>query len=147
MFLFHIRGTIVFGLVTGFFYFFFENQLEVIEILGVNIGRFIFLFVGANLRHSHVPLFYSRWLEHIFISPVQHQIHHSLEPSDYNKNMGSHLAIWDLLFGTLKVSDKEKLEYVFGIPKAKNENFNNWFKVLYLPVIKGFKSFCKSSNK
>ena len=62
------------------------------------------MFFGANLRHSHVKLKYPSFLEYIFISPHQHQIHHSDNPIHFNKNMGSKLAIWDWLLGTLVLS-------------------------------------------
>jgi len=133
MFLFHLRGSLVFGLVTGVFYYFFSSSLGIVEVLGVNAGRFVFLVTGSNLRHSHVPLSYGRWLEHIFISPLQHQIHHSIHPRDHHKNMGSHLAVWDWMFGTLKISEKGKHEYEFGIPDGKADNFNSFTGSLWLP--------------
>lgn len=138
MFLFHVRGTLVFAIVTGFFYFYFPTVLKPVEILGINAGRFIFLFAGANLRHSHVPITYGKFWEHIFISPLQHQIHHSIDKSDHHRNMGSHLAIWDWLFGTLKTARKEKTEYEFGIPSQQNENHHSLAGALWIPVKRAF---------
>lgn len=59
---------------------------------------------GANLRHSHVWISWGPWLEHVFISPAQHQIHHSNDPVHFDRNMGAFLAIWDRLFGTLQTA-------------------------------------------
>lgn len=134
MFLFHLRGSLVFGLVTGIFYYYFSYSLGLVEILGVNIGRFIFLAAGANLRHSHVPLTYGKWLEHIFISPLQHQIHHSIYKHEHHKNMGSHLAIWDWIFGTLKTSESINDTISFGLPDDGNVNYNSFLDVLWGPV-------------
>ena len=58
---------------------------------------------AANLRHSHVWLSFGPVWEHIFISPAQHQVHHSIDKQHYNKNYGEVLAIWDWMFGTLYV--------------------------------------------
>ena len=147
MFLFHIRGSLVFGLVTGVFYYYYSGSLGIVEVLGVNAGRFVFLVAGSNLRHSHVPLSYGRWLEHIFISPLQHQIHHSIHPRDHHKNMGSHLALWDWMFGTLKISEKGKHEYEFGIPDGKAENFNSFAGSLWLPFRAIFRKWKGKANR
>jgi sterol desaturase/sphingolipid hydroxylase (fatty acid hydroxylase superfamily) len=56
---------------------------------------------AANLRHSHVRLSFGP-LEGLFISPTQHQIHHSIDHEDVN--FGSCLAIWDRWFSTLVCS-------------------------------------------
>lgn len=78
------------------------------------------MFTGANLRHSHVPFRYPPLLERIFISPRQHQIHHSKATEHYDKNMGSKLAIWDWLFGTLVISNADdKLKFGIDDPGHK----------------------------
>ena len=97
MFIYYCRGMIVFGAVTGVFVYFFQSKVDAYDILGVDLLGFIFNFMGANLRHSHIWVsfgFFERW----FISPAQHQIHHSKAPEHINKNYGTCLAIWDKLF-------------------------------------------------
>ena len=70
------------------------------------------LFFGATLHHSHIWLTYGRMLEHVFISPAQHQVHHSTDPQHYDRNFGTMLALWDWLFGTLYViKGKEKITF------------------------------------
>ena len=67
--------------------------------------------MGSNLRHSHVGIQYWKWVEYIFISPAQHQLHHSIAKEHHDKNFGAALAIWDWLFGSLHHSvDFETLE-------------------------------------
>ena len=100
--LFGFRFSVSIGVVTGIFVYFFGGLLSFMDVLGVNIIAFTFNIVGANLRHSHIKFRYFPWVEKIFISPFQHQIHHSTQ--FYNYNFGGSLAIWDLLFGTLKRS-------------------------------------------
>lgn len=104
-----ILGTIL-GIVLGLF----VGQAEAADVARINVFYFVFNLVGSNFRHSHVWLSYGRTLEHIFISPAQHQIHHSIEQRHYNKNYGEVLAIWDWMFGTLYVPDREE-ELTFGL--------------------------------
>ncbi|MEM9145890.1 MAG: sterol desaturase family protein, partial [Pseudomonadota bacterium] len=66
---------------------------------------------------SHVWLSYGPVLEHVFISPAQHQIHHSRAVRHHNKNYGEIFAFWDWMFGTLYVPKRhEVLE--FGLADA-----------------------------
>jgi hypothetical protein len=51
-------------------------------------------------------------MEHILISPAQHQIHHSAAKKHFNKNYGSIFALWDWMFGTLYIPESyEDLTY------------------------------------
>ena len=101
--LFGFRFSLSIGIVTGIFVYLFGGLLSLMDVLGVNIVIFIYNLLGSNLRHSHIKLKYPRWIENIFISPFQHQIHHSTE--FYNYNFGGTLALWDLWFKTLKHSN------------------------------------------
>ncbi|MFO1203618.1 MAG: sterol desaturase family protein [Tabrizicola sp.] len=85
---------------------------------GVSLAYFVFNLIGANLRHSHVWLSYGPVLEHIFISPAQHQVHHSCDPRHHDRNYGQVLAIWDWMFGTLYVPQGHE-ELTFGLADAR----------------------------
>ncbi|MGB1316726.1 MAG: sterol desaturase family protein [Flavobacteriales bacterium] len=126
------KGILVLGLVTGVFRHFSANPINEVEIIGANIFSFAFLLFGANLRHSRIPLKYFGWLEYIFISPYQHQIHHSNKEAHFDKNMGSKLAIWDWMFGTLIRSESVK-SMQFGIGKTEEVRYNSLLKNLYMP--------------
>ena len=91
------------GLATGLVLGLVVGQVPALTLGGINAGFFLFNLAGANLRHSHVWLSYGPVLERIFISPAQHQIHHSIDPRHHNRNYGEVLAIWDWMFGTLYV--------------------------------------------
>ena len=94
------------------------------------------MFFGANLRHSHVKLKYPSFLEYIFISPYQHQIHHSINKHHYDKNMGSKLAIWDFIFGTLILS-KETSRIRFGVA-GNQRDYSSFTNLIWLPFLKAF---------
>jgi len=109
--IYFFRGTLVFGLVSGTFIWFFGRELTTYHILGVDFLGFLFNFMAANLRHTHVWLsfgYFERW----FISPVQHQLHHSIH--DRHPNYGTYLAVWDRLFGSVKYAG-EKRSLQFGL--------------------------------
>ena len=107
--LFGMRYALTAGLVTALFIHFFGAGIRLSEVLGVNIVVFVFLLMGANLRHSHIPLSYPKPVEQWLISPYQHQLHHTTRYS--RRNYGSYLALWDRWFGTLVSGKKENLRF------------------------------------
>lgn len=116
MALYYFRSLVVFAVVGGVFIYLFKSKVHGWEILGVDCLGFLFNALGANLRHSHIRLsfgVFERW----FISPLQHQIHHSCLPQHHDKNFGTCLAIWDKLFGSWRPSDiREPLQ--FGVVRS-----------------------------
>lgn len=144
----NIKETLVFGLVMGVFDYLSANQIETITYLGINVFAFIFMLFGANLRHSSVKLKYFNFLEYIFMSPYQHQIHHSNHPEHFDHNMGSKLAIWDWMFGTL-LRSKQVGKISFGISKEvdlqkKYESFSN---NLFLPFVNIYKGITNKISR
>ncbi len=103
-----VRNSISLGVATGVFLFLFRGHFHVLTFFGVNAFGQMFNFLGANLRHSQLPLRFG-WLEHLLISPAQHQIHHSSAERDFDRNFGVSLAIWDRAFGCLVLS-RERLD-------------------------------------
>lgn len=86
-----------------------------LKLWEINVVTALFFLAAFNLRHSHVWLAYPHWLQHILISPAQHQIHHSTAPQHWDKNMGFTFAFWDWAFGTLySPRGYEKIDYGLG---------------------------------
>jgi len=108
-----IHGVFV-GLVQGILLALFLGEISTPLIFGINAFYALFNAITANLRHTHVWLSFGPVLEHVFISPAQHQIHHSVEKKHYNKNYGEVLAIWDWMFGTLYVPTEQEV-LTFGL--------------------------------
>ncbi len=127
-----IVNTAVLGLVTGIFQYLSAHPIKEATLIGANVLSFAFMFFGANLRHSHIRLTYFNWLEYVLISPYQHQIHHSDNPEHYDRNMGSKLAIWDWMFGTLARSEQVD-DMTFGIGKHEEAHYNSVWKNLLRP--------------
>lgn len=108
------RGVAVFGLVSGAAVWLFGRNLAAFDILGVGVFGFLFNLAGSNLRHSHVWLSFGA-MERWFVSPAQHQLHHSRHHG--HCNLGSALAIWDRMAGTaVRAGEPRRLE--FGLPDA-----------------------------
>lgn len=120
------RGVLTLGVVTGLFAWAFPGKLRAWEILGVEAIGFVWTALGANLRHSHVWLTWGRALEHLFISPAMHQVHHARAEAYVNKNFGSSLALWDWMAGSLFVAHGTRPVRV-GIPRSeKNHSLGAW---------------------
>lgn len=102
----------VVGIIYGLF-----GMYDVATLFGISLVFAAFNFAGGALRHSHIWLDFGPVLDRIFISPAQHQIHHSMAPRHHDKNYGLVFAIWDWAFGTLYIpKGRETLE--FGVADA-----------------------------
>jgi len=130
----NVKTIMIIGVLMGIFEYFANGRISVYNFMGVNIITFGFLFFGSNLRHSSVQLKYPTWLEFIFISPFQHQIHHSNASEHFNKNLGSKLAIWDWLFGTL-IPSREVKKIHYGLGKKEDRKFASFFGNLFEPFV------------
>ncbi|MGH1366745.1 MAG: sterol desaturase family protein [Calditrichia bacterium] len=118
------------GAAQAVFNYFTGGQIHIYTVLGLNAIIFVYYVMGYSLRHSHVWISYGPIFSKIFISPAQHQIHHSVARKHWDKNMGGAFALWDWMFGTLYVpKEKENLE--FGIPPEHQKDFRS-VRNLYL---------------
>ena len=80
-----------------------------------NIILVFFIYLYVHLQHTQLWISFTGWLGHLFMSPAHHQIHHSRDPAHFNKNLGSCLAVWDWMFGTLYVPAAEREALDFGV--------------------------------
>ena len=130
---FSLRSAITQAIGISLFFYLFGNLVSLYTIVGVNVFVFVFNILGSNLRHSHIGIRYWKWLEYIFISPAQHQLHHSIAFEHHDKNFGAALAIWDWLFGSLHHSVEFETLHL-GIKKNQHDATHN-LKNLYLDPI------------
>tara|TARA_B100001123_G_C15307810_1_gene1023283 strand:- start:1446 stop:2456 length:1011 start_codon:yes stop_codon:yes gene_type:complete len=143
---FSLRSSVAQAISISSFVFLFGSGVDLYTILGVNIFVFIFNVLGSNLRHSHIGIRYWRWLEYIFISPAQHQLHHSVAHEHHDKNFGAALAVWDWLFDSLHHSiefDSLKL----GIEKNQNGKTHSLFDLYLNPFVEIKEYFFKKIKK
>ena len=135
-FLYACRMALAQGISVGIGYYCFGPNLQMFDVLGANVFVFIFNVMGSNLRHSHIWLSWGETLENWFISPAQHQIHHSNHPDHFDRNLGSALAIWDRLFGTL-ITAKGLQGVTLGLGNAQPKHDNLW-QIYIQPFIQAY---------
>jgi sterol desaturase/sphingolipid hydroxylase (fatty acid hydroxylase superfamily) len=131
------------GLASGAVLIIFSSEMSIVSIGGANVIYVVFNMLGANFRHSHIWISYGRTLEHIFISPAQHQIHHSCAVKHHDKNYGEVFAIWDWMFGTLYVPDGYE-ELKFGLADRDGapipQEHNSLRDALIVPVKQSYQA-------
>lgn len=84
--------------------------------------------VLINLSHLEVKWTYGR-LGKVFVSPVFHSIHHSVDERHRNANYSAVLSIWDRLFGT--VYESPVRADVVGLPGWRVKD--NFFAQMWAP--------------
>lgn len=128
-----ILRLIFLGIASGIFYYFYPNMHGLITIAHVDLGLFIMYIIGGNLHHSHVWITFGKYVEHLIMSPAQHQIHHSIDPKHYNRNFGSMTALWDWVFGTLYIiKGREKI--TFGLQGNDAKGMHSVWSMYIHPV-------------
>ena len=137
---FTFRSILVQAFTVSSFIFMFGDAIDLITIYGVNVFLFIFNITGANLRHFHLRITYGYFWEHIFISPAQHQIHHSSAPQHYDSNYGVVLAIWDWLWGTLYIIEKKE-NYSVGVFKNHGTQKHQMCSIYFGPFLELYQNF------
>ena len=131
--IFSLRSAMTQAIGISLFFYLFGNLVSLYTIVGVNVFVFVFNILGSNLRHSHIGIRYWKWLEYIFISPAQHQLHHSVAFEHHDKNFGAALAVWDWLFGSLHHSVEFETLHL-GIKKDQKETTHNLRNLYFDPI-------------
>lgn len=129
-----INTSLVMGVINGVLFAIFVGQPTYFLMFGLSMLRGAFNITGAALRHSSIWIGYGPILSYIFLSPAQHQIHHSANPKHFNKNYGEIFALWDWMFGTLYVP-KGREELKFGLGPSYAKLHSNIAKAYAEPVM------------
>lgn len=128
-----------FAFAAGIFAYLFNGGITQATVLGAGFFSFIFGLTGA-FRHYHIQLHYPRWLSKWIQSPAMHHTHHSYLKKHWDTNMAAVTSIYDRLFGTLYIPEKD--EYTpWGLgPHTQHEYrsfwqntagpFRDWYKML-----------------
>jgi creatinine amidohydrolase/Fe(II)-dependent formamide hydrolase-like protein/sterol desaturase/sphingolipid hydroxylase (fatty acid hydroxylase superfamily) len=133
-------GGLFSGAALGGMIFFMGHNFVLYNVAGVNAILILFYLLGYNLRHSHIWWSWGPIFSRIFISPAQHQIHHSSASEHFDKNLGFTFAFWDGLFGSLYVP-KEKEDINFGLGAEENEKFSTFWSLYLMPFINLYHNF------
>ncbi len=95
------------GLAAGIFAFLFAGNITEATLLNISFFLLLFGFTGS-LRHYHVQLHYPVWLSRWLQSPAMHHVHHSYLAPHWDKNFAVITSLWDRLFGTLYIPEKDE---------------------------------------
>jgi sterol desaturase/sphingolipid hydroxylase (fatty acid hydroxylase superfamily) len=126
------------GLATAVWTLVFGQMLMPINFFGTLFGIWLWRALGYNLRHSHIWISYGNFWNQIFISPAQHQVHHSVSPAHYDKNFGHIFAFWDRLFGTLYLPQHEE-RVKFGIEPGEQHEYRSLLGLYVTPCVKSWR--------
>jgi sterol desaturase/sphingolipid hydroxylase (fatty acid hydroxylase superfamily) len=95
-----------------------------------NIILVFFIYLYVHLQHSQLWIAFTGWLGRLFMSPAHHQIHHSRNPAHFNKNLGSCLAVWDWMFGTLYIPSAQPEKLDFGVEPDREAAHTIWGELI-----------------
>ena len=107
------------GLANGVATYAFGKTSTAFTIDDTNVILVIFIHVYVHLQHTHLWIPFTGIWGRIFQSPAHHQIHHSSNPAHFDRNFGSCLALWDWVFGTLRIPNKEPEKLNFGVVQGE----------------------------
>lgn len=103
------------GLTGGVLVYLFGRTIDQLTLFQSNALMLVANYLLNHLLHSHVWIAFTGRLGRVLMSPAHHQIHHSADPRHFDKNLGSSLAIFDWLCGTLHVPSKRREALSFGV--------------------------------
>jgi len=135
--IFLLRTVSVQGVTIALFVGLFGSKVDLLTIYGVSVLGMVFHSLGSNLRHSHIAIRYPVAVEKIFISPAQHQLHHSRDPQHFDRNFGVVLAIWDRLIGSFHPSIDKEIR--FGLTKSDADFTKSIWSMYLTPFINLFR--------
>jgi sterol desaturase/sphingolipid hydroxylase (fatty acid hydroxylase superfamily) len=122
------------GLLMGPVLYFYAGEVGPVTVLGLQFSAFLFHSLGHVLHHSHVRLYFGPHVGQVIVSPLQHQIHHSSLPQHLDRNFAEHWAIWDRLFGTLRLpQDRDEL-LKFGLAGEAAQPHPTLLRAYLVPV-------------
>jgi sterol desaturase/sphingolipid hydroxylase (fatty acid hydroxylase superfamily) len=121
------------GLTNGVASYLFGKPVATFSIDDTNVILVLFVHAYVHLQHTHLWIAFTGIAGRIFLSPAHHQIHHSNNPAHFDRNLGSCLAVFDWLFGTLYVPAKEPEPLTFGV-KVGEADMHSFGELAIAPV-------------
>lgn len=117
--------------IVGFYVAF---DLPIILIIFYDIALAIHdAFAHASIR---IPRGVEKWFGYIFVMPIMHRAHHSIDFNYGNANYGSIFSIWDRLLGTYKPKEVSKVNpMIFGVDLSKTPKDNSFQSFLVNPLV------------
>ncbi|CAJ0858485.1 hypothetical protein AMST5_01121 [freshwater sediment metagenome] len=127
--------AIFIGGASGLLGWLYGRNPETFSIDGKNILFLCFLWTIGHLQHSEFWIPFRGVWGRIILSPAHHQIHHSDDPQHFNRNLGSVLAVWDWMFGTLEIPTEKNPRLSYGV-QEEGVDQHSTFGILVRPALK-----------
>lgn len=132
-----ITGFAAFGITAGTFNGLYSwaghGGLDPVIIPGTVAILFVFRLTSV-LKHSHIWLNYGWFFSHIFNSPAQHQLHHSIELRHRDCNFGRAFSLWDWMFGTIYIPEKRET-FAMGLDDEEHLKFRSVADCYLRPIV------------
>jgi sterol desaturase/sphingolipid hydroxylase (fatty acid hydroxylase superfamily) len=125
--------TLVLGSASGVIQYFTSNEFSLTSTAISGLMFTIYMAAWGHLQHSQFWISCTGLPGRLVLSPAHHQIHHSNNPVHFDKNFGASLALWDWLFGTLHVPQRQNEHLRFGI--EDDAHLKNYVPALLYPVL------------
>jgi sterol desaturase/sphingolipid hydroxylase (fatty acid hydroxylase superfamily) len=103
------------GITGGVVTFLIGREVQPYVLAGSNVLTLVFAYALMHLQHSHIWIAFTGVWGRLLLSPAHHQLHHSTDPRHFNRNLGSFIAVFDVLFGTLCVPSRKRQKLTFGV--------------------------------
>lgn len=140
--LYYNIAAVFMGVANGVMGYSFGETVYQFSIADSNLILIVFVHLYVHLQHTHLWISFQGIFGRIFMSPAHHQIHHSANPVHFDKNLGSCLAVWDWVFGTLHVPSKEREKLSFGVEEAGGpHDVHGVHEALFAPVYRALLHF------
>ena len=130
------------AVVEGTFMYYFDGSIVTWTVFSITAIA-VFLGVTNIFFHSHIWISFGPAVNHLLISPAQHQIHHSVLPQHRDKNLGAIFAFWDYLFGTLYVP-RERETFPVGLADGEGNPHTTLRKFYVDPLVNSARQLARS---
>jgi sterol desaturase/sphingolipid hydroxylase (fatty acid hydroxylase superfamily) len=131
-------GALCTGTAIGLSLWLFGPAGSPFKIDGMNAILLVGAYLLVNLQHTQVWIPFRGWLGKTLLSPAHHQLHHSSDPSHFNSNYGNIIALWDVLFRTIRIPEKRNPRLTFGVA-GLDYNPHSATGLLVMPLIDSLK--------
>jgi sterol desaturase/sphingolipid hydroxylase (fatty acid hydroxylase superfamily) len=131
------------GCTSGLVSYLFGSPIQQFTLWNANALVLGSACLVQQLQHTSFWIPFTGIWGKIFLSPAHHQIHHSLNPIHYDKNMGSTLSVFDWLFGTLHIPSRKREKLTFGLDDS-NPKMHTVEGLFVTPVIDALKPAYKA---
>ena len=87
-----------------------------------------------NHANATLPQALDKWARKLIVTPDMHRVHHSIIPSELNRNFGFNLSIWDRLFRTYQEQPKDgQLKMTIGLAQHQIHLKQSFLWLITLP--------------